>query len=62
MIALYAEGMSTTMNLVITILEQGSSPNMTYKLMILSKQMKSPVNPISEDAIWKSSLVDNPSF
>lgn len=46
MITLYAEGMSTTINLVITILEQGSSLNVACRLMVPRGEIESLVKEV----------------
>lgn len=61
MMALYAEGMSTIVNMVIIILEHGSSPNVTCWLTI-PREIESLVNLVGEEAIGVRSLVVNPSF
>lgn len=62
MMTLYAEEISTTMNLVITILKLGSSLNMTYRLIVPKGEIESLVNPINEKAIGVRLLVENMSF
>lgn len=56
------EGISTTKNLVIIILEHGSSPNMTYRFTILRREMESLVNPINKGAIGVRSSIEILSF
>ena len=49
MIATYVKGMSTTENLVITILEYGLSSSVIYMLMISKGEIESPMNLINEE-------------
>lgn len=51
MIVLYAEGMSTIINLANIILKQGLFPNVMYNFMVLSGKIESLVNPINEEVI-----------
>lgn len=50
------------MNLVINVLEYGSLPKVTCRLTVSSRLIESLVNPVSEDDVGGTLLVDNPSF
>lgn len=62
MIPLYAKRMLTTMNLVTTVFEQGSLPNITCQLMVPREKMKLLVNLVSEKVIRARLLVESLIF
>ena len=62
MVALYVDRMLTTINLVITILEQGSSLNMMCRLIVPRGEMESLVSLINEEVIGLRLLVESTSF
>ena len=48
---LYAEGSPTTMKVTITVLDLGSSPMVTGKVVVPRGEIESPVNPVRVEAI-----------
>lgn len=62
MIAIYVKGMSTTKNLVITILEHGLSPNVIYTFMIPRGEIELPMNLVNKEAIEIRSLDGSLNF
>lgn len=51
MIALYIEGMLATINLIIIVLKQSSSSNVTCRFIVSRGEMESLVNYVSEEVI-----------
>lgn len=49
--ALWAEGTSTTANLINKVLARGSSSKITWRVIIPRGEIESLVNPVKEDAI-----------
>ena len=62
MMALYVEEKSTITNLAGSILDRGSLPKVTSKVIMLEGEMRSPINPNNMDNIGERSLIANSSF
>ena len=59
---LYAEGMLTTMNLIIIIFEHGSSPNVMCRFMVRREGIESFVNLVNKEVMGVRSLAESLSF
>lgn len=57
MIALYVEGISTTMNLIVTIFEYDSFSNVVCRFIVPREKIESLVNPVNKEIIKVKSLV-----